>query len=116
MFLLQEKIYGSLMLQETKDKQLLPTIIYNFLFFLFLLSLHYHSQGYLPHQGTSHCPFKEKEEGTHGLYGTEFLIREIQQALILKPLAHNWELVPCILVCPSIQFPFASFHCHGITY
>jgi len=78
MFLLQEKkLYGSLMLQETKDKQLLPTIIYNFLFLLFLLSLHYHSQGYLLHQGTPHCPFKEKEERTHGLYGTGFLIREI---------------------------------------
>ena len=32
----------------------------------------------------------------------------------LKPLVHNWELVPHLVVCPSVQFSFVPFHCPAV--
>ena len=38
-----------------------------------------------------------------------FYLKPSLQLSLLEPLAHNLELVPHIIVCPSVQFPFVPF-------
>jgi len=43
-----------------------------------------------------------------------FYLKPSLQLSPLKPLAYNWELVPCLIVCSKVQFPFASFYLEPI--
>ena len=44
-----------------------------------------------------------------------FYLKPSLQLSSLKPLACNWELVPHLIVCPSVQFPFAPFQWEIVT-